>query len=152
MASADDYVMATFDEESTRMEFTNVAIFFTSLSGEPVKIGRLREPKTKLTAEQAEEVMKQYQWREPEEREEGTHVSLSFEEHPAIDATLGLTLFHVYTPPPTDRQRETGVVPDKITERRTLHLGKVNLLDTPMYRKVILAAKDAAGDNGEGEL
>lgn len=97
MATAGDYVSAPVDEEDiAQTEIRDVAIFFTSLDSTPVKIGRLRDPKIKLSAEEAEQAAQQYQWRKPKEREEGTHVRLSMEEHAAIDARLNLSVSRLY--------------------------------------------------------
>ena len=42
MATVDDHAFATFDDENIAlMELRDVALFFTTLDGKPVKIGRL---------------------------------------------------------------------------------------------------------------
>lgn len=151
MATTDDYVLAMANEENlSRIELKNVAIFFTSLDGKPIKIGRLGNPVTERTTERTSERTTERtteQHKPSGDSEEGTRVHLSFEEHLAIDARLSLSLDHVYKPAPSDRQKENGIDPDQISQRRTLHLGKLNLEETPMYRKVILSAENSGEDN-----
>jgi hypothetical protein len=38
---------------------------------------------------------------------------------------------HIYRPAPSDRQKDMGIVPDMTCQRRTLHLAKVGLEETP---------------------
>lgn len=152
MATADDCILTMADEENlSRIDYENVAIFFTTLSGQPVKIGKLRGPVAKPTTEEADQAAEEYKWSPWKGPEEGTYVRLSFEENLAIDARLNLSLTHVYKPAPSDRQKENGIDPDVTSQRRTLHLGKVNLKETPMYRKVIVSAGGPVEENSKDE-
>ena len=114
MAILDDHAFAMFEDENiARMEFKDVAIFFTTLDDKPVKIGRLQSQIIDSDAEEAEEekTAQIHQQQGQKELQEGTHVRLNFEEHPAIDARLSLFLYHVYTPGLSDRQRANDIIP-----------------------------------------
>lgn len=114
MATADDFVLATSNEENVnRIDYDDVAIFFKPTTGKPVKIGKLIAQDIETTAEEAVQAAKQHQYIRPDKYGEGTRVRVSFESHLAIDARLDLTLHHIYTSAPTERQRKNGINPPR---------------------------------------